>query len=137
MPALHGVLETSLYVADLKRSVEFYRRVFGLATLGSDERFCALELQGRHVLLLFQRGTCNEPVTIPGGTIPPHDGAGHLHVAFAIPLLELTAWEAHLGAQGVPIESRVKWPRGGTSLYFRDPDGHLVELATPGVWWNE
>ena len=137
MPALHGVLETSLYVADLKRSVEFYQRVFGLPTLNADARFCALEVPGRQVLLLFQRGASTDPISIPGGTIPPHDGAGHLHVAFAIPLLELTAWEAHLGAHGVPIESRVKWPRGGTSLYFRDPDGHLVELATPGVWWNE
>jgi len=25
-------------------------------------------------------------------------------------------------------------PRGGTSLYFRDPNGHMLELATPGLW---
>jgi catechol 2,3-dioxygenase-like lactoylglutathione lyase family enzyme len=30
----------------------------------------------------------------------------------------------------------VRWPRGGESIYFRDPDGHLVELATPGLWDN-
>ena len=23
----------------------------------------------------------------------------------------------------------------GNSVYFRDPDGHLLELATPGLWW--
>jgi catechol 2,3-dioxygenase-like lactoylglutathione lyase family enzyme len=28
----------------------------------------------------------------------------------------------------------VGWPRGGRSVYFRDPDGHSVELATPGLW---
>ena len=34
----------------------------------------------------------------------------------------------------IEIESRVTWPGGGTSLYFRDPEGHLLELLTPGVW---
>jgi catechol 2,3-dioxygenase-like lactoylglutathione lyase family enzyme len=39
-----------------------------------------------------------------------------------------------LAEHGVGIESEVQWDLGGTSLYFRDPDGHSVELATPGVW---
>ena len=73
-------------------------------------------------------------VTLPGGVIPPHGGSGHLHFAFAIPAEDLRAWEQRLGEAGVKIESRVKWLRGGESLYFRDPDDHLVELATPGIW---
>jgi catechol 2,3-dioxygenase-like lactoylglutathione lyase family enzyme len=59
-----------------------------------------------------------------------------LHLAFAIPYGELAAWETHLGNQGVAVESQIDWPRGGTSLYFRDPDGHSLEVATPGLWPN-
>jgi catechol 2,3-dioxygenase-like lactoylglutathione lyase family enzyme len=29
---------------------------------------------------------------------------------------------------------RTDWPRGGRSVYFRDLDGYLLELATPGLW---
>lgn len=68
------------------------------------------------------------------GTIPPHDGAGRLHVAFAIAAADLPDWEARLEHNGIAIEGRTHWPRGGESIYFRDPDGHLLELATPGVW---
>ena len=70
----------------------------------------------------------------PGGTIPPHDGNGRLHLAFAISATEIDAWRERLQSHGVSIEGEMEWPRGGTSLYFRDPDGHLVELATPGLW---
>jgi catechol 2,3-dioxygenase-like lactoylglutathione lyase family enzyme len=66
--------------------------------------------------------------------IPGHDGAGRIHVGLAIAADELDAWAARLGESGVTIESRVPGPRGGTSLYFRDPDENLVELLTPGVW---
>ena len=52
----------------------------------------------------------------------------------AVAAADLPAWEARLAAQGVPIEGRTQWPRGSTSIYFRDPDGHLLELATPGLW---
>ena len=37
-------------------------------------------------------------------------------------------------SRGVAIEGRNDWERGGRSIYFRDPDGHLLELATPGLW---
>lgn len=134
MPKLQGLLETSLYVSDLERSRTFYTGTFGFRVLHQDERFCALDVAGRQVLLLFRKGGTAEPVSTPGGTIPPHDGAGRLHVAFAIGRDDLDAWERRLQADGILVESRVGWPRGGKSIYFRDPDGHLLELATPGLW---
>jgi catechol 2,3-dioxygenase-like lactoylglutathione lyase family enzyme len=134
MPHVTGVLETCIHVEDLARSADFYERLFGFRRLACDERLCAFDVAGRDVLILFRRGGTSEPVTLPDGMIPPHGGSGQLHFAFAIPAEDLRAWEQRLSEAGVKIESRVKWSRGGESLYFRDPDGHLVELATPGIW---
>ncbi|HET6239094.1 MAG TPA: VOC family protein [Acetobacteraceae bacterium] len=135
-PRLGGVLETSLYVAELDRAREFYRRVFGLEVFFQDGRMCALGVAPGQVLLLFRHGTTDAPAPVPGGFIPPHGASGAAHLCFAIPLGELAAWEAHLHRLGIGVESRVTWRRGGTSLYFRDPDGHSLEVATPGLWPN-
>jgi len=134
MPSLSGVLETSLYVDDLECASRFYEELFVLTRLGGDERFRAYSVGGRSVLLLFKRGASNCVTLLPWGKIGPHDGTGPLHLAFAIPAEELAAWEKELASRGIAIETRIPWPRGGTSLYFRDPDNNLVELATPGVW---
>lgn len=134
MPQLDAVLETALYVDDLDRAVRFYSDVLALSPLYRDARMCAFSVGGRNVLLLFPRGGSLEAVHMPGGTIPPHDGAGPLHIAFAIAKDELPAWEERLGANKIAIEGRTRWKRGGESIYFRDPDGHLLELATPGLW---
>ncbi|WP_454618845.1 VOC family protein [Bradyrhizobium cenepequi] len=134
MPKLAGVIETALYVDDLDRARAFYTDVLGLESLTSDSRFLAFDVGGRNVLLLFRRGATLETVHLPGGTIPPHDGHGPIHAAFAIAADELPAWEKRLGEHDVAIEGRTDWPRGGKSIYFRDPDNHLLELVTPGVW---
>jgi catechol 2,3-dioxygenase-like lactoylglutathione lyase family enzyme len=134
MPKLDGVLESALYVDDLERAVHFYTDVLELKPLYRDNRLCAFSVGDRNVLLLFPRGGSLETVHMPGGTIPPHDGAGPLHVAFAIPKDQLAQWEARLSACNIAIEGRTVWKRGGESIYFRDPDGHLLELATPGLW---
>jgi len=108
--------------------------VLGLAALTSDARFRAYDVGGQSVLLLFHRGSTLETVRMPGGTIPPHDGHGPLHMAFAVGVDALPQWEQRLAEQGIAIEGRTTWSRGGHSIYFRDPDGHLLELATPGLW---
>jgi catechol-2,3-dioxygenase len=133
-PPVTGILETALYVDDLPRAAGFYQIILGLETLSSDERMCALSVADRQLLLLFKRGASTQPMPFPGGVIPPHDASGPIHFAFSVEAGELARWERHLATHGVPIESRVNWSRGGSSIYFRDPDGHLVELATPGVW---
>jgi catechol 2,3-dioxygenase-like lactoylglutathione lyase family enzyme len=134
MPQLDGVLETSLYVDELERSIRFYDEVMQFQKLVSDERFCALRASQRQVLLLFKKGASAQPMATAGGTIPSHDGSGQLHLAFAISTAELGPWERWLEQHQVVIESKVRWERGGESFYFRDPDGHLLELVTPGCW---
>ena len=135
-PRVTGILETCLHVEDVERSARFYESLFGFRRIGSDGRFCALDVPGQNVLLLFRRGGTSEPVATSGGVIPPHDGAGALHFAFAVPAGDLPLWEQRLAEAGIALESRVHWERGGQSIYFRDPDHHLVELATPGIWPN-
>src|SRR5829696_2175807 len=132
MPRLNGVLETALYVDDLPRARRFYEDVLGLKPVFADQRLCAFAVAPKGVLLLFPRGGSLETVVMPGGTIPPHDGSGPLHIALAIKAEQLAGWQAHLQANGITIEGRTDWRRGGHSIYFRDPDGHLLELATPG-----
>jgi catechol 2,3-dioxygenase-like lactoylglutathione lyase family enzyme len=134
MPELRAILETALYVDDLERSKAFYIQVLQLRLLRSDYRMCAFDVGGSNILLLFQRGGSTETITLPGGTIPPHDGQGPLHIAFAIPASDQEDWEQQLDLHKIPVEGRTNWLRGGHSLYFRDPDGHLLELATPGLW---
>jgi catechol 2,3-dioxygenase-like lactoylglutathione lyase family enzyme len=134
VPKLNGILETALYTDDMNRARAFYEGVLELESIFADNRLCAYGVGGRDVLLIFKRGSARETTTMPGGVIPGHDGAGPLHVAFAITHDEFGRWEERLKAHGVAIEGYTNWRRGGRSMYFRDPDGHLLELATPGLW---
>ena len=135
-PPLGNVLETCLYVSDMVRARAFYEEVIGLEPMMQDERLTAYPAGPGSVLLLFRQGTTARPAPTPGGIIPAHEGSGRLHYAFAIPADALNNWRTHLASNGVVVESEVSWPRGGRSLYFRDPENNLVELATPGLWAN-
>ena len=101
----------------------------------TDARLTAYPVGGRSALLIFRRGAATETAHLPGGTIPPHDGAGPIHCAFAIAAERAArlgeaprrARRRRRGSHGVALV-------GSISIYFRDPDGHLLELATPGLW---
>jgi len=127
-PRTDGILESSLYVSDVPRSVRFYENLFRFRViLEFGERGCAIQAGARQVLLLFKKGASR-------GIQSPHDGDGELHIAFAIASDELATWESWLQTKGIAVEEKRKWELGGWSLCFRDPDRHLVELATPGTW---
>jgi len=127
-PKADGILESSLYVSDVPRSVRFYQQTFGFTVISEfGERGCAMHAGPRQVLLLFKKGASRTFSS-------PHDGGGELHLAFAIAAAELAPWESWLQERGIAIEEKRTWEEGGHSLYFRDPDRHLLELVTPGTW---
>jgi catechol 2,3-dioxygenase-like lactoylglutathione lyase family enzyme len=125
-----------VYCDDLARTLAFYRDVLGSEPMLSGDRLAAFDAGEGTVLLLFQRGASDGAFDTPGGLVPGHSSSGPAHVAFAIDKSEVRAWLDRLEELHIPIESRVDWPRGGHSIYFRDPDGRSVELATPGTWAN-
>ena len=128
------MLEFGLYVQDVSRASAFYHRLFGFPVLISKERIAALDVEGKQILLLFKHGASSEAMKVPGGVLPGHDGEGTSHFAFAIQESDMLQWEQWLREQDVEVESEIEWERGGRSLYFRDPDGHLLELVTPDTW---
>jgi catechol 2,3-dioxygenase-like lactoylglutathione lyase family enzyme len=127
------ILETALYVDDLDAAEDFYSQVLGLEPLtrGGNRHLFFRCRDG--VFLLFNP----EETARPGAGVPTHGAHGPGHVAFATTADEMSAWRQRLQAQGVKIETEVQWPSGGQSLYFRDPAGNSVELATPQVWGIE
>lgn len=131
-PITDGILESSLYVTDVARSVQFYEEIFGFQVIAEfGERGCAMRVGMRQVLLLFKKGASR---VASRTNLSPHDGNGELHIAFAIGMQELERWEEWLRESGIAIEEKRAWELGGFSIYLRDPDRHLLELATPGIW---
>lgn len=136
-PKIRGLRESALYTSDMARAADFFGRVLGLRELVATERLTAFDAGAGGVLLLFPQGGATGDVTTERGTIPGHDGHGPLHMAFAIAAEAYEDWREHLTEQGVPVRAEMQWPAGGRSLYFDDPDGHVLELATPGLWAND
>jgi len=135
-PRLGGVLETALYTDDKPRLVRFFRETMGLACLRDEERLTAFDAGGASVILVFARGGSVEGEDTAAGHIPGHDGSGPLHLAFKVTEQDFPLWQERLRAGGAPDLGEIVWPAGGRSWYFEDPDGHVLEIATPGLWAN-
>lgn len=129
MPPIDHILETSLYVADIGVAERFYADLFELQVYMKDAQRHVLFKLGDSMLLLF-----NAAETRKGGDLPAHGAAGPGHVAFRVAHEELPFWRRRLQTFGVAIEREVTWPSGGESIYFRDPFGNSLELATADTW---
>ena len=126
---IKAVVEIAIYVDDLQATEFFYRTILGLTVIAKEA--------GRHVF--FQVGEASVLLAFLAETTlregrTPHGAKGPGHFALGIETETLESWQRILQASGIVIEDEVTWPRGGKSLYFRDPAGNSVELVTPGVW---
>lgn len=135
-PPIKGVLETAVYVDDLDAADRFYSETLGLMRVLDSPRMMTYLVAPAQVLLVFRRGMTIEVSNTPGGIVPGHHSEGHAHFAFAIAAADYDRWKTHLQAGGIRITGEVIWPKGGRSLYFEDPDGNVLEMATPGLWPN-
>ena len=59
----------------------------------SEDRIRAYSIADKQVLLLFKVGGSTQPSPMHGGLIPPHDGRGMLHLAFAVAPAEIGPWK--------------------------------------------
>lgn len=127
-----GILETVLYSGDLEAMRDFYANVLGLDLVAADMKSHVFFRCGAQMLLIFdpRRTRRQSGESSP----PPHGTEGEGHVCFSASGRELDDWKRHLGAHATPIESELAWPRGGRSIYFRDPAGNSVEIAEPRIW---
>ncbi len=130
MQATH-ILETCLYVNDLVAADRFYQGVLGLELHSRQEGRHLFFRCGWRMLLLFNPEQSHQG---PSMGIPAHGAIGAGHIAFGIREAEIPAWREHLERSGIAIERTIDWPAGGQSLYFRDPAGNSLELATPRIW---
>ncbi|POF31506.1 VOC family protein [Roseibium marinum] len=135
-PQIDGILETAVYVDDMEAAHGFYSGVLGLERMVAGERLYAYDAGPAQTLLVFHRGHTGEDVETEGGTVPGHDTTGHSHFAFRISGEQVQPWRDYLTENGIDIISEVTWPAGGTSLYFNDPDGNVLELAAAPLWPN-
>jgi catechol 2,3-dioxygenase-like lactoylglutathione lyase family enzyme len=124
------VLETCLYVDDLKAAEDFYSQILGLKPFSRVANRHVFFRCGANMLLLFNPTETAKST----GEIPTHGAHGPGHIAFAMSPDRISDWRERLQQAGVSIEVEVTWPSGGYSIYFRDPAGNSLELATPQVW---
>jgi catechol 2,3-dioxygenase-like lactoylglutathione lyase family enzyme len=109
---------------------DFYGGVLGLPLIGREPgRHVFFRVGDSSVFLVFRADAIRT-----GDHLPPHGATGLGHFALGLDAEELEGWRQLLQVRGVALEKEVTWPRGGKSLYFRDPAGNLVELVTPQIW---
>ncbi len=129
-----AILESVIYAADLPAAARFYKRVLGLEPFQSVEGRHLFYRIGDQVMLIFNPDATMKASKAGGPPVPSHGAHGESHICFKATKEEIGLWRTKLEELGVEIEADFEWPKGGRSLYFRDPAGNSIEIAEPRIW---
>lgn len=123
------IKETSLYVKDLARTESFYHEKLDLEIITKSKGRHIFFKAGSSVLLCFiADATQNDK------KLPSHFGEGNMHIAFEIPKANYQDTKAWIRSKEIEIEHEQHWYDDYYSFYFRDPDGHSLEIVPEGMW---
>ncbi len=117
-----------LTVTDIETTTQFYEKAFGFER----EFFRGPEGQPRHAIRFgdMKINLQDRDTDTPTKARVPTIGSGDFCLIAALPLDQVIA---HLDANGIPIDTGPVPRRGALgplrSIYVRDPDGNLVEVA--------
>ncbi|HEX6509621.1 MAG TPA: VOC family protein [Chloroflexota bacterium] len=124
--ALKRIDPVVLFVADLNRTKAFYRDTLGLPLKFEDQESAFFELEATSLLLLSVAGA-QDLLSSEAVAVQPSSGASSQLVSF---VEDVDAVYRDLVAQGVEfIREPIDRPWGLRTAHFKDPDGHLWELA--------
>lgn len=126
---INQIKETCLYVKDLEKTKTFYAGKMGLEIIHKAANRHIFFRAGSSVLLCFL-----PEVTSEEKELPPHAAHGQIHIAFEVPADDYEANKHDIQERGIDIIHEQLWHAGKKSFYFRDPDGHLLEVVPQGLW---
>lgn len=126
--SITGIHYIALLAADADRALDYYTRILGLTVLARD---------GGTVWLGGADGEPIASVEARRDAQPGHEGVGGTH-HFAL-LVEtrdgLLQWKRWLNDHGIPVNGPLD-RHYFESIYHRDPDGQVIEIATRGAGWT-
>ena len=127
-PVLNKIKETAINIINVGRTEDFYHGIFGLEIISKDDNMIFFRV-GTDLLLCFITENTKEQTTPP-----PHAASGKQHFAFECNRNDYQKWKDVLKEKNIVMEMEITWKTGKRSFYFRDPDGHCVEIIEPMMW---
>lgn len=127
-PTLNKIKETVINVTNIENTSRFYHDILGLEIIAKDDRLVFFRV-GTDLLLCF-----NTDKTKDQTSPPAHEARGTQHFAFECSASDYEKWKAIIKENNIPIEEEIIWKTGKKSFYFRDPDGHCLEIIEPMMW---
>lgn len=126
---INQIKETCLYISDLKKAEDFYNKKLGFPVISLSENRHIFFRAGTSVLLCFI-----PEITKHEENLPPHYAYGPQHIAFEVDPEEYEQWIEKIKKERIEIIHVQKWKGSATSFYFKDPEGHILEIVPSGMW---